>query len=229
MLSSVLTNLTKHGASVLVVVTVVLAAGMHHAKAESGLDAALLARALDRAANLPRLHALIVALDGKIEIERAFRGPGLDAQVNVKSVAKSLISALVGIAIARGELAGADQPIAPLLSEHLPAQTDARLNQITIDHLLSMRAGLERTSGRNYGSWVASQDWVRHALSRPFADEPAADACSTPPATHTCCRPSSPTPPGAAPTNWRARVARLVARHQYSTVGTRSPGYLFRW
>ena len=35
-----------------------------------------------------------------------------------------------------------------------------------------MRAGLERTSGPNYGSWVASPDWVRDVLARPFVAEP---------------------------------------------------------
>ncbi len=46
------------------------------------------------------------------------------------------------------------------------------MERISIGHLLSMQAGLERTSGRNYGAWVASRDWVRDALGRPFVDEP---------------------------------------------------------
>ena len=37
---------------------------------------------------------------------------------------------------------------------------------------LVMRLGLEHTSGRSYGRWVQSRNWVRFALSRPFADEP---------------------------------------------------------
>jgi CubicO group peptidase (beta-lactamase class C family) len=35
-----------------------------------------------------------------------------------------------------------------------------------------MRSGLRRTSGEYYGAWVASPNWVRHALSRPFVDDP---------------------------------------------------------
>jgi CubicO group peptidase (beta-lactamase class C family) len=35
-----------------------------------------------------------------------------------------------------------------------------------------MQAGLERTSGPNYGVWVASPNWVRFVLAQPFADEP---------------------------------------------------------
>jgi len=142
------------------------------ATAETSMDAALLKRALERARNLPRLHALIVARGGKVVAERAFRGPGLNEPVNIKSVSKSVIAALVGIAIERGSLAGTDSKIVSLLSDRLPNSTDVRLSRITIGHLLSMRSGLERTSGRNYGRWVTSRDWVRHVLSRPFIDEP---------------------------------------------------------
>ena len=41
-----------------------------------------------------------------------------------------------------------------------------------VEHLLSMQAGLERTSGENYGAWVASPDWVQAALSRPMEGRP---------------------------------------------------------
>jgi CubicO group peptidase (beta-lactamase class C family) len=141
-------------------------------EARAGLDPQLLDRAVTRAAGLERLQALIVARHGKVVVERAFRGPGLDAPVNVKSVAKSIVAALAGAAIARGVLDGADQPVAPILADKLPAGADPRLAKITLGHLLSMRAGLERTSGRNYGRWVRSGDWVGFALARPFVDEP---------------------------------------------------------
>ena len=36
-----------------------------------------------------------------------------------------------------------------------------------------MRSGLESTSGRNYGAWVRSANWVRHALRRPLVADPA--------------------------------------------------------
>ncbi|HMR30336.1 MAG TPA: serine hydrolase [Geminicoccaceae bacterium] len=127
---------------------------------------------LERARSLERLRTLIIAGNGRILVEHAFRGPPPDRPVNVKSVAKSVISALVGIAIERGLLQGVEQPIAPILRDRLPKNPDPRLARITVGHLLSMRAGLERTSGANYGRWVSSRDWVRFALSRPFVDEP---------------------------------------------------------
>ncbi len=136
------------------------------------IAAAALEPVLEQAQRLDRLRTLIVARNGEILIERAFRGPPPDRPVNVKSVAKSLISALVGIAIDRDLLQGVEQPIAPILRDRLPKNPDPRLARITVGDLLSMRAGLERTSGPNYGRWVSSRDWVRFALARPFVDEP---------------------------------------------------------
>jgi CubicO group peptidase (beta-lactamase class C family) len=124
------------------------------------------------AARLDALHSLIIARRGEVLLEHRFAGPPLDRPVNVKSVSKVILAALVGAAIARGLLEGPDQRIAPLLADRLPRDPDPRLARVTLDHLLSMRAGLERTSGVNYGRWVTSPDWVRHALSRPFVDEP---------------------------------------------------------
>ena len=138
----------------------------------SGLDAALLEATLQRAAGLPNLHTLLLARHGEELVARAFRGPGLDRPVNVKSVSKTVMAALAGVAIERGILEGVDQPIVPLLDGLVPADADPRVAAITIDHLLTMRAGLERTSGRNYGRWVSSPNWVRYALSRPFVDQP---------------------------------------------------------
>jgi CubicO group peptidase (beta-lactamase class C family) len=138
-----------------------------------GLDAATLARTVEAAGRLPRIRSMIVLRDGQVLAEHRFNGgPPLDRPVNIKSASKSVMSALVGIAIARGVLTGADQPILSLLRADAPAGPDPRLTRVTVGNLLSMQAGLERTSGPNYGRWVSSPNWVRFALSRPFVDEP---------------------------------------------------------
>lgn len=46
------------------------------------------------------------------------------------------------------------------------------VERITLGNLLSLQAGLQRTSGRHYGPWVNSKNWVNHVLTRPFVDEP---------------------------------------------------------
>jgi CubicO group peptidase (beta-lactamase class C family) len=137
----------------------------------TGLDSTLLAAALARADSLPRLRCLLVARQGETAAEWCRRGFGPDAYANVKSVSKSVLSALVGIAIAEGHLEGVDQPIMPLLDTD-PDTIAPDKAVITIGNLLSMQSGLERTSGRNYGAWVSSSDWVRDALRRRMVAEP---------------------------------------------------------
>jgi CubicO group peptidase (beta-lactamase class C family) len=86
-----------------------------------------------------------------------------------------VLSALVGVAIGRGILEGTEQKVAPILRADIMPGADPRIERIEIGHLLSMQAGLGRTSGSNYGAWVASPNWVRHALSRPFAADPGGE------------------------------------------------------
>jgi len=127
---------------------------------------------LDRAEDFPTLRAIVVARDGQEIAARGYHGHRVADTANIKSASKSVISGLVGVAIDKGLLEGPDQPIAPLFEGDLPADPDPRLFDITVGDLLSMQAGLERTSGQNYGRWVTSPNWVRYALSRPFVADP---------------------------------------------------------
>jgi CubicO group peptidase (beta-lactamase class C family) len=137
-----------------------------------GLDSAHLARAVDRASALPRLYSFLVYRHGEIFSELYFHGRGPETRANIKSASKSIISTLVGIAIQEGTLAGVDQPILPFFSRYVDADADSSVSRITLGNLLSMQSGLESTSSRNYGRWVNSSNWIRHAITRPMVDEP---------------------------------------------------------
>jgi CubicO group peptidase (beta-lactamase class C family) len=150
-----------------------------------GLDAARMDQVVEVASGLRRLRSLIVVRHGERQAEHSFNGgPPLTRAVNIKSASKSIISALVGIAIEEGVLEGVDQPVLSVLRSDAPANPDPRLEQLTVGHLLSMRAGLERTSGNNYGAWVTSSNWVRYALSRPFVDDPGGQRLYSTGSTH---------------------------------------------
>lgn len=137
-----------------------------------GLDSALLANAYTRAAALPRLRSMLVARHGTLLREAYFHGASASRLVNIKSASKSIVSALVGIAIADGRIPGLDQPIAPFFPSYVRNRADPRLRRITLGNLLSMQAGLQPTSFGNYGAWISSRDWVRYILGRPFLDDP---------------------------------------------------------
>lgn len=54
----------------------------------------------------------------------------------------------------------------------MPQKATPGVEKITVGHLLSLQAGLQRTSGEYYGAWVNSENWVSHVLTRPFVAEP---------------------------------------------------------
>jgi CubicO group peptidase (beta-lactamase class C family) len=132
-----------------------------------GLDAAV-----KTAESLPRMHSLLVSWHGELILERYFHSAHATSLADVKSASKSVISALVGIAIERGFLSGVNAPIAPYFPELSGSAADARKKRITIEDLLTMRSGLESTSRRNYGAWVQSPNWVRFVLSRRLLSSP---------------------------------------------------------
>ncbi len=123
-----------------------------------------------RAAALPRLRSLLVSVEGRLVEERYFHGATAGRAANLKSASKTIIALLVGIALDRGLLKSLEQPIGPFFPQYLKGQPEKAA--ITIGDLVTMRAGLEATSGRNYGRWVLSSNWVRHVLQQPFEDEP---------------------------------------------------------
>lgn len=142
------------------------------AQASEAVPTSALDTVLDQASALAPLETVIVARDGQVLAERGYRNHRTTSPTNIKSASKLVMSALVGIAIDKGVLTGADQRVAPLLAASLPPDPDPRMQALTIGHLLSMQAGLGSTSGQHYGAWVASRNWVRAALARPFEDEP---------------------------------------------------------
>ena len=132
------------------------------------------AGAVNAAGDLPRLHSLLASWRGEVVLERYFNGARATRAANIKSVSKSIISALVGVAIDRGMVPGLETPIRTYFPE-IAKDKDARKQRITIEDLLTMRSGLESTSNRNYGAWVQSRNWVQHALAKPLFAEPGTE------------------------------------------------------
>jgi CubicO group peptidase (beta-lactamase class C family) len=131
-----------------------------------------LVEAQSAAAELDRIRSLLVSWRGSLVVERYYNGARASTPANIKSAAKSVISALVGIAIDRKAIAGVRQPIADYFPSLNGPKIDPRKRAITIEDLLTMRSGLQSTSNRYYGAWVQSANWVQYALDRPLLAEP---------------------------------------------------------
>ncbi|MEX2468602.1 MAG: serine hydrolase [Pseudohongiellaceae bacterium] len=135
-------------------------------------DAGDFAAARLAARELPRLQSLLVSRDGEIVLEEYFNDTNPRRPANMKSASKSVISALVGIAIDEGFIASVSTPVAQYFPEYISDEDDSGRADITVEDLLTMQSGLESTSNRNYGRWVLSDDWVRFALEQPLVAEP---------------------------------------------------------
>lgn len=98
----------------------------------------------------------------------------------IQSISKSVTSALVGIAIRRGEIPGVDVPIMPYFEDYDPAIPDARRDAITLSDLLTMTAGIDwDESSTDYtdplnsaAALESSEDWVRYVLDLPMRAAP---------------------------------------------------------
>lgn len=131
-----------------------------------------LGTAVDTARAFGRMHALIVMRDGETLVEERFEGGTLDRPASIKSVSKSIVALLLGAAIDRGEVPNVTARLGDVAPQLIPHGTESVVAKITLEDLVTLRAGLERTSGPNYGAWVSSPNWVANALSRPLVAEP---------------------------------------------------------
>ena len=85
-------------------------------------------------------RAFLVVHDDQLVYERYFGGSGKDTLETSFSVAKSFVSALVGIAIDEGSIGSVEDPV----TDYLPqlGVRDPRFQHVTLRHLLSMASGL---------------------------------------------------------------------------------------
>lgn len=136
------------------------------------------------AQRLPRLHSLLVSQHGELLLEEYYNGFDGRRPANMKSASKSVISALIGIAIDQGLIESVDVPIIEYFPEYHSSMQEPRKRSITIENLLTMQSGLETTSNRNYGSWVLSNDWVEFVLEQPLVATPGTDMLYSTGSTH---------------------------------------------
>jgi CubicO group peptidase (beta-lactamase class C family) len=108
---------------------------------EQGLDSMLLAELYFNVAKLETLYGLLVIKNGYLVAEAYFNEGSVEQKARLQSVTKSFTSALVGIALDQGYIESVDQKMMDFFPELADQITDSRKEQITIRHMLQMRAG----------------------------------------------------------------------------------------
>lgn len=148
---------------------------------QQGMDSALLAQMLETIArDRIQLHSLIVVRHGTIVTEAYFSVYRQGIHHNLYSATKSFTSALVGIAIAEGAIAGVQERLVDLLPEVDTLTSDPRWEAVTLEDLLTMRSGIDwpesavsyRSSRNILMQLLTYRNWVEFILRRPMVAEP---------------------------------------------------------
>lgn len=82
--------------------------------------------------------SFLILKDGKIIYERYLHGDSVESVHMSFSMAKSFVSAMVGVAVEEGDIASIDDPV----KKYLPELTSATFNGVTIKHILQMASGV---------------------------------------------------------------------------------------
>lgn len=141
---------------------------------------------------LRNMHAVAVARDGKLVAEAYGAGEdehmgdsighvvfGPEVLHDLRSVTKSVVGLLYGIALERGLAPGLDTPIIEAFSEYAELAKDEARRRITVRHALSMTMGLEWDESLPYSdprnneiAMELAADRYRFALDRPIVEPP---------------------------------------------------------
>ena len=97
----------------------------------------------------------------------------------MQSVTKSVVSAVIGIAVGRGEFPDLDTPVLEFFEPGSVANVDEKKRRMTIRHLLTMTTGLDWNEDYPYNDprntfaiMAVEPDWVQYTMDRPMSVEP---------------------------------------------------------
>ena len=120
----------------------------------------------------PNVYSLIILKDNDIVFEKYYRNALRDDVRNVASVAKSIVSAIMGIAIQQGVIKSERERVLDFFPGYLHVDSDPNILRIRIKNILTMTSGLYylRLAGDSqpvYARRKSSDDWIKYMLDLP--------------------------------------------------------------
>jgi CubicO group peptidase (beta-lactamase class C family) len=148
--------------------------------------------AAHRNGELRGLHGLVIARHGGLALERYYTGLdetwgrplgrvefGPETRHDLRSVTKSIVGLLYGMALADGKVPASDAVLVDQFPEYPELAADPARRRLTVGHVLSMTLGLEWNENVPYTSAANSEismelapDRYRFVLERPIAETP---------------------------------------------------------
>ncbi|CAL1519511.1 serine hydrolase [Chitinophaga sp. MM2321] len=130
-------------------------------------------------------HSILIASKGKLVYEKYFSGFTPSIPHDLRSAAKSISSAITGIAIDKGLIRDPQQKLYDFLPEkyQYTRKNDKRKSAITLHSLLTMSSGIDaidfgtdRNTAAAENNYQSTPDWTRTILEAPMINTPATHA-----------------------------------------------------
>ncbi len=122
---------------------------------------------------LPDAFSLLVVKNGYLVFEKYYSWGSPEKFAVVHSVTKSVMSALIGIALDKGYLKSVDQKLTEFFPEYYSDELDPRKKTISLKHLLTMSAGFRWNDwGPVMGNWYTSSNWAKFTFQLPQENNP---------------------------------------------------------
>jgi CubicO group peptidase (beta-lactamase class C family) len=123
------------------------------------------------------IDSILIVRNGYLVLDAYFYPYSKGQKHIIHSCTKSIMSALIGIAIDKGYIKNADQPITDFFPNKEIANMDDLKKSITLEDLLMMASGLRCRDSYLY-RWVGltemrnSSDWAQYVLDLPMSEAP---------------------------------------------------------
>lgn len=146
---------------------------------KSGLNKSLLDELMQKlvTGTYKNVHSILIIKDGKLVFEEYFYEYNKSKLHEMRSATKSFVSALTGIAIAKGFIKSKDEKVLTYFPEYTFKNDLAQKQRITIENLLTNQSGLDCDASNpkavgNESSMSHEKDWIQYSLDLPMIDSP---------------------------------------------------------
>jgi CubicO group peptidase (beta-lactamase class C family) len=125
------------------------------------------------AAELSNIRSFLIMWNGSLVSENYYGGTTAATPQHLRSITKSIVSALVGIAIDKGLIGSVNDRVLDYIPELESQDNDIRKQHITIRHLLTMTSGF-RWEEDKMDEWFSSDTLaaISDAWERPLTGSP---------------------------------------------------------
>ncbi len=146
---------------------------------DAGLNVALIGKMVEQIANETHknVDSVLLIKKGKLVLEEYFYQYDRDKLHQLRSATKSVVSALVGIALDKKLIPSKTENVVPFFSEYEIRNLSVEKRAITVEHLLTCESGLACEDGNPESpgeeqKMNASPDWAQFILNLPMVEPP---------------------------------------------------------